>query len=699
MAIDQDRRSRLIAKYLRQGLALLPIVPAQKGQLDTGKAPLTRNGYKGASTSRWANYRFFKNAPEANVAVATGEVSKLLVLDIDPRHGGDKTLAKLEEMLGPLPATWRSRTSRGGQHIFFHWPADLKLIRDSTGKLLGPGLDVLGNASYAILPPSVHATGHVYRWRDKKALRQRPARLPEKWRAALTKRPSARATRPAKAAPTPLHRPIKDGSRNDTLFRLAAAWRAGGAHETELLEQLRKVNGERCQPPLEDEELATIAQSAASYANPSEKLDLANVLAESVLADKFSNGDHLIHLAGRFYRFGGTCWEEMNEEKLKKLVLGQIRGLKKRAHLKVASLMGEVTAILRANQEADTDIFAERTDPLPVINCQNGELWLGPDGKPDLRPHNPTSGQRHTLPVRYDPAASCPEYDQALDQIFSNAKDKDGLVRHWHELVGYLIQPTRQLPCIVVLLGEGANGKTKLLNTVTRLLGPQATFFGNVDQLENNRFSLGALRGKLLFVDDDVKIRLKLPDGVLKKISEAKPITGEEKFKNPVTFTSRAVPFLLCNGVPFLQDVTPGMVRRLHIIPFDKSFVGEERDTMLFERIWAKELPGILNRSLEGWSRLQKRGDFEIPKDAKQELKTWLVQANPLSAFVEECVTTDVQGRIKLREVYDRFRQWAKDSGIVRGLSMQALAADLQNLGFTIKKSNGDRRVYGLKLR
>ena len=188
------------------------------------------------------------------------------------------------------------------------------------------------------------------------------------------------------------------------------------------------------------------------------------------------------------------------------------------------------------------------------------------------------------------------------------------------------------------LIGKGANGKTRLLNTVTRLLGPQATYFGNAEHLEGNRFSLGALRGKLLFVDDDVKIRLRLPDGILKKISEAKLITGEEKYRNPTTFTSRAVPFLLCNGVPFLQDVTPGMMRRLHILPFETEFSGDARDTSLFERIWANELPGILNRSLAGWSRLKRRGDFDIPQDALTMAKKWLVQANPVSAFVDRCI-------------------------------------------------------------
>jgi putative DNA primase/helicase len=376
-----------------------------------------------------------------------------------------------------------------------------------------------------------------------------------------------------------------------------------------------------------------------------------------------------------------------------------LRNLKNRAHLKTASLMAEVTAILRANQDSETDMFAERADPLSLVNCENGEVRLQKDGSIKLRSHRPSSGQLHTLPVKYDPDAECPEYDRALDEIFANAKDKDGLVRHWHDLVGYVIQPARPFPIIVVLLGKGANGKTRLLNTITRLLGDQATYFGNVDHLEGSRFSLGALKGKLLFADDDVKIRLKLPDGVLKKISEAKLITGEQKYKNPTTFTSRAVPFLLCNGIPFLSDVTNGMMRRLHIIPFMREFSGEERDPALFERIWANELPGVLNRSLQGWSRLKDRGDFDIPIDARRMAKKWLVHANPVSAFIDECVTRGVDGRVPLREVYTRFVQWARDSGIQRALTRQALGVDLDNLDFTLKKSNGERVVYGLKLR
>jgi hypothetical protein len=48
-----------------------------------------------------------------------------------------------------------------------------------------------------------------------------------------------------------------------------------------------------------------------------------------------------------------------------------------------------------------------------------------------------------------------------------------------------------------------------------------------LEDLDKNRFAMGSLFGKLLFVDDDVRAGARLPDGVLKTISEAKEVTGE----------------------------------------------------------------------------------------------------------------------------------------------------------------------------
>jgi phage/plasmid-associated DNA primase len=121
-------------------------------------------------------------------------------------------------------------------------------------------------------------------------------------------------------------------------------------------------------------------------------------------------------------------------------------------------------------------------------------------------------------------------------------------------LVGYIIQPRRHLPIIPILFGRGDNGKTRLMRTVMQLLGPALVHAQRVEDLDKSRFAMGSLCGKLLFVDDDVRAGARLPDGILKTISEGKQVTGELKFGPTFNFVVRAMPVLLCNNIPCLAD-------------------------------------------------------------------------------------------------------------------------------------------------
>lgn len=104
-------------------------------------------------TSWWTRW------PAANVGVVTGAVSGVVVLDVDPRNGGEGTLSAVGHRYGPLPETWVVRTGGGGRH---HWftPAD-RVVPTTT---LGPGLDLKGEGGLVVVPPSRHASGKVYEW-------------------------------------------------------------------------------------------------------------------------------------------------------------------------------------------------------------------------------------------------------------------------------------------------------------------------------------------------------------------------------------------------------------------------------------------------------------------------------------------------------------------------------------------------------
>src|SRR5688572_14555156 len=96
--VDTAANPRLLAalSYAKRGWSVLPCQPRDK-------RPATRHGYKDATTDKATIVRAWASNSEANVGIATGVVSGIVTLDIDPRNGGDANLAELERIHGPLP--------------------------------------------------------------------------------------------------------------------------------------------------------------------------------------------------------------------------------------------------------------------------------------------------------------------------------------------------------------------------------------------------------------------------------------------------------------------------------------------------------------------------------------------------------------------------------------------------------------------
>lgn len=98
-----------------------------------------------------------------NVGLRTGRPSGFFVVDIDPKHDGDKRLAELEAQYGPLPQTRIHETGSTGDHHLFLLPDDFE-VTNSRGRL-PRGIDVRGTGGFVVAPGSVSGVG-PYRTRD-----------------------------------------------------------------------------------------------------------------------------------------------------------------------------------------------------------------------------------------------------------------------------------------------------------------------------------------------------------------------------------------------------------------------------------------------------------------------------------------------------------------------------------------------------
>ena len=195
-----------------------------------GKHPRLRHGLHEATTDPATIRRWWRTWPEANIAVRTGATpagAGVVVIDVDPHHGGEDSLTALEQTHEGLPRTLEVTTGGGGRHLWFAHPGGGS-VPNSAGRL-GPGIDVRGDGGYVLVSPSRHHSGGRYRWHYA------PLALLPDW---LHRLCLPRAS-PSIPAPAPIHadawaqaaldnelgavRAGTEGVRNHTLNRAAFA--------------------------------------------------------------------------------------------------------------------------------------------------------------------------------------------------------------------------------------------------------------------------------------------------------------------------------------------------------------------------------------------------------------------------------------------------------------------------------------------
>lgn len=234
--------------YGRLGWSVIPIEPR-------GKRPLIRwQVYQHRHPDATEVADWYRHWPDANIAIVTGVVSGLVVLDLDPRHGVDASLQELERKHGPIDETVEARTGGGGRHLYFAHPGEI--LHNRVG--IAPGVDLRGDGGYVVAPPSVHASGEPYRWeRSPDVCRLAP--LPG-WLSEASEVQSRRG-HPLTYWRRLLREGVGEGERNNTIASLAGHLLWHGVDPEVATELLLTWNATRCRPPLEPEEVVRTVAS------------------------------------------------------------------------------------------------------------------------------------------------------------------------------------------------------------------------------------------------------------------------------------------------------------------------------------------------------------------------------------------------------------------------------------------------------
>lgn len=223
-----------------------------------GKHPLINNGVHGATTDADTIRQWWERWPWANIGIATGTISGIAVVDIDPRNGGMDSLASLN-----LPATLMAQTGGKGYHYYY------KTSGPTPKGRITQGVDLQADGGYVVAPPSMHLLGE-YKWIARLPMVDLPkftsnghAQKPLTPDPAPTMPPTSQTGGTSGTVIIPdgkewvvalLAAPCPQGQRNETLTRLAGYFR-NLLPEPVVVRLLLDWNAARCLPPLPDSEV------------------------------------------------------------------------------------------------------------------------------------------------------------------------------------------------------------------------------------------------------------------------------------------------------------------------------------------------------------------------------------------------------------------------------------------------------------
>lgn len=239
--------------YSRLGWSVVPIAPHEKRPL----VPWTDFQHRTASEAEIRAW--FTRWPDANVGIVTGAVSGLVVIDIDPHHGGVESIRRVERDHGALPRTVEVETGGGGRHLYFRHPG--RPVANRVG--LAPGIDLRADGGLVVAPPSRHPSGRPYRFVQGQDPGATPAApLPEWFLEWFLATAGAAGHGHAVAYWRNLVKTgMREGNRNNTIASLTGHLLWHGVDPQVVTELLLCWNAVRAEPPLPTDEVVRTVES------------------------------------------------------------------------------------------------------------------------------------------------------------------------------------------------------------------------------------------------------------------------------------------------------------------------------------------------------------------------------------------------------------------------------------------------------
>ena len=306
---------------------------------------------------------------------------------------------------------------------------------------------------------------------------------------------------------------------------------------------------------------------------------------------------------------------------------------------------------------------------------------------------------RNRFPVRYDPGASPPvRWLRFLSELLSQED-----IPTLQEFMGYCLIPTTKAQKMLMIIGRGGEGKSRV-GVVMRALFGENMANGNLMKVETNRFARADLEHMLVMVDDDMKLEALPQTNYIKTIITAElPLDLERKSRQSYQGE------LYCRFLGFgngslkaLYDRSDGFFRRQIILTARARDKDRTDDPYLSEKL-TEEKEGIFLWCLDGLRRLIAQNyAFTISERTRENMREAVSDGNNAVAFMasEGYIELKADEEISSKQLYSIYEQWCSDNAL-KPLSQRSFCLFLSEnqLTYNLEATNNIRLPDGKRVR
>lgn len=426
---------------------------------------------------------------------------------------------------------------------------------------------------------------------------------------------------------------------------------------------------------------------------------------------------------GEFYRYAGQCYQRLppdevctiltrsikrefdriNQEELENWQPSEKQPTPPRAEKVTRKLVGDVQQALQSlcqiHHVSKLDCWLDGTHG-SFVAVANGivDIERAASGQPNcLLAHSPDWFSLVVLPYAFDAAATCPRWLAFLEKNLEADAERIAILQEWF---GYCLTAETSFQKFLLMIGEGANGKSVACAVLTALLGESNV--SNVP-LEDfgQRFQLMQTVGKLANIAAEIGEIDKVAEGHLKAFTSGDRMQFERKYRDPIELTPTARLVLATNNLPRFADRSGGLWRRMILMPFRVTIAALDRITGMDKPEWwlsQDELPGIFLWALAGLKRIRDQGGFTKSAVCDEALAEYRNDCNPAATFLRENYREHPNGFVTTFEIYEKYRDWCSKHHHDKPLGERSFGKEIVRTFTNAQRRNSgprNRRAWG----